>query len=38
VLSPFDDYPRNVIGERILGLPGDIGVDKDLPFRQVARS
>jgi len=23
---------RNIIGERLLGLPGDIRVDKDLPF------
>jgi alkylation response protein AidB-like acyl-CoA dehydrogenase len=29
---------RNVIGERLLGLPGDLRVDKDLPWRHVPRS
>jgi alkylation response protein AidB-like acyl-CoA dehydrogenase len=29
---------RNIIGERLLGLPGDIRVDKDVPWRDVPRS
>ena len=29
---------RNVLGERVLGLPGDVRVDKDLPWREVPRS
>ena len=30
-----DEILRNIIAERVLGLPGDIRVDKDLPFNQV---
>jgi len=29
---------RNILGERVLGLPGDIRVDKALPWREVPRS
>ena len=29
---------HNVIGERLLGLPGDVRVDKDVPWRDVPRS
>ena len=28
---------RNVLGERTLGLPGDVRVDRDKPFREVPR-
>ena len=28
---------RNILGERVLGLPGDVRVDKALPWSQVAR-
>ena len=29
---------KNILGERVLGLPGDVRVDKQLPWSQVARS
>ena len=29
---------RNIIGERVLGLPGDVRVDKGVPWSQVARN
>ncbi|EFC84242.1 acyl-CoA dehydrogenase family protein [Parafrankia sp. EUN1f] len=28
---------RNILGERVLGLPGDVGVDKGVPWRDVPR-
>jgi alkylation response protein AidB-like acyl-CoA dehydrogenase len=28
---------RNILGERVLGLPGDVRVDKELPWSQVPR-
>jgi alkylation response protein AidB-like acyl-CoA dehydrogenase len=28
----------NIIGERVLGLPGDVRVDRDIPWAEVARS
>jgi alkylation response protein AidB-like acyl-CoA dehydrogenase len=30
-----DEILRNIIAERVLGLPGDIRVDKDLPYNQL---
>jgi alkylation response protein AidB-like acyl-CoA dehydrogenase len=29
---------RNILGERVLGLPGDVRTDKELPWTQVPRS
>jgi alkylation response protein AidB-like acyl-CoA dehydrogenase len=33
-----DEVQRNIIAERTLGLPKDLSVDIDLPFREVRRS
>jgi len=30
-----DEVLRNIIAERVLGLPGDVRVDKDVPFTEV---
>lgn len=30
-----DEILRNIIAERVLGLPGDIRVDKDVPFKDI---
>ena len=29
---------KNILGERVLGLPGDVRVDKELPWSKVPRS
>ena len=33
-----DEILRNIIAERVLGLPPDIRVDKDAPFNQIPTS
>jgi hypothetical protein len=32
------EMARNAISERVLGMPGERRVDKDVPFRDVPRS
>ena len=33
-----DEIMRNIIAERVLGLPGDVRVDKDVPFNKIPTS
>ena len=33
-----DEILRNVIAERVLGLPGEIRTDRKIPFRELERS
>jgi alkylation response protein AidB-like acyl-CoA dehydrogenase len=33
-----DEILKNVIAERVLGMPGDVRIDKDIPFKDLPKS
>jgi acyl-CoA dehydrogenase len=32
-----DEILRNIVAERVLGMPADIRVDKDIPFNKLGK-
>ncbi len=32
-----DEILRNIVAERVLGMPSDVRVDKDVPFNQMKK-